>query len=461
MLSRLFIRTNPTLGQRFGGSRAITQHSPQINQVTELDFVDHEKVFRQRTTKELLRSLAILRLCSVNLFVDNALSVMTKCEKLFGKRLFSMVARPTFYAQFVGGDSEEELRLTMEKLAATNLHLMVCPAMEEDEGESGDLNKYQANMEYISNIGSMMRNSGEESPCLQFKVTAMMPGDLVTKLASNIGVNITLEDLAEKIASSMETGNQLRLDWLTTPENEQLNDGVLLIKKFAHISKAAGIRLLVDAEYTYMNPGISAVALAMMFVFNKESPVVWNTYQCYLKEAFNTISAELQIVEKRNRCFGAKIVRGAYMEKERKMASVKGYTDPVNDNYEATGKMYDRVALYMMEHIQRVGDRCNIVLGTHNEASVLTATARLTQLDINPQSGRVVFGQIYGMADQISVPLAAAGFKVYKSVPYGPLDEVLPYLSRRAAENRVVLSGARKELELLLKELRRRVTFAS
>merc|ERR1719383_800471 len=106
-----------------------------------------------------------------------------------------------------------------------------------------------------------------------------------------------------------------------------------------------------------------------------------------------------------------------------------------------------------MNHIKTVGDRCNIVLGTHNEASVITAANKLLDLGIRPESRQVVFGQIYGMADQISVPLSTAGFKVYKSVPYGPLDEVLPYLSRRAAENRVVLAGARRELELLMLEL--------
>ena len=217
------------------------------------------------------------------------------------------------------------------------------------------------------------------------------------------------------------------------------------------------LRLLVDGEYTYMNPGISALALGMMMAFNKEQPVVWNTYQCYLSATLDNITKDLAVAETAGCCFGAKIVRGAYLEKERKLALDQGYPDPINPTYEATGQMYDHVVDFMTEHISKVGDRCNIVCGTHNEAGALHAASRLTELAIEPKSDRVVFGQIFGMADQISVPMAAAGLTVYKSVPYGPLGEVLPYLSRRAAENRVVLAGARREQEMLVKELRRRI----
>jgi len=329
--------------------------------------------------------------------------------------------------------------------------------MEEDQGEQGDSNKYAVNKENLAEIGRIMKRSGETHPCLQFKVTAMFPGDLMTKLTSHIGPTISMEALAKELGDGIETGAQIRYGWLTEDENNQLNQGMRLANSFGTEMKEAGVKMLVDAEYTYMNPGISAVALGMMMAFNKEAPVVWNTYQCYLKAALDTITAEMKIVEDNNRCFGAKIVRGAYMEKERKLAKTQGYPDPVNDTYQDTCDMYDRVGEHMMSHIAEVGDRCNIVLGTHNEISALKAAHRLLDLGIPPQSGRVVFGQIYGMADQISVPLAVAGFKVYKSVPYGPLGEVLPYLSRRAAENRTVLAGARRELELLQSELRRRI----
>jgi hypothetical protein len=150
----------------------------------------------------------------------------------------------------------------------------------------------------------------------------------------------------------------------------------------------------------------------------------------------------------------AKVVRGAYMEKERKLAAEKGYPDPVNDTYEATGEMYNSVVGFLLSDPSNLP---YLVVATHNEKGVTNAADIIRRQGIDPVGGKVVFGQIYGMGEQISLPLAAEGFLVYKSVPYGPLEEVLPYLSRRAAENRVVLSGARKELQLLKAELKRRI----
>jgi len=424
-----------------------------------LDFSDHKTVFKFKSTGDLFRSLGILRICSINLFVDNALPIMRRAEAMLGSKYFSAVARPTFYKQFVGGDTEEELRNTCQVLKSSGLRLMVCPAMEEDEGEAGGDEKYDFNTQYISDIGDMMVKAGAVKPCLQFKITAMMPADIISKVSAMVGVEYSMEELAEMVHQKINEGNSIKVPQLSGDENQKLNAGVERLAAFGREGVDKDLRLLVDAEYTYMNQGISVMALGMMLAFNKERPVVWNTYQCYLKQALNTISKELSIITSKKCCFGAKIVRGAYMEKERKLAKLKGYEDPVNETYEATGEMYNNVVDFMLNHIATAGDACNIVCGTHNEAGAIHAARKLQELGICPGSGQVVFGQIYGMADQISVPLATAGFTVYKSVPYGPLGEVLPYLSRRAAENRVVLSGARREQELLRKEIRRRATF--
>jgi len=426
---------------------------------SQIDFTDHRTVFQHKTFTELLRSLAILRICSINKFVDNALPLMRFGEKYLGDRLFSLLARQTFYRQFVGGDTEEELARTSAMLAEANIRLMVCPAMEEDAGEgSGVETKYDFNMDYIAEIGRMMVRSGAVKPCLQFKITAMMPADVVVKMTSILGEGgITLGQMAEKVASSIENKEELVLPGFTEEETGFLSRGVARLARFGREGMKQELRLLVDGEYTYMNPGISALALGMMMAFNKEQPVIWNTYQCYLSATLDNIKKDLAVAEAAGCCFGAKIVRGAYLEKERKLALEQGYPDPINPTYEATGQMYNDVVDFMTEHISKVGDRCNIVCGTHNEAGALHAASRLTELSIEPKSDRVVFGQIFGMADQISVPMAAAGLTVYKSVPYGPLGEVLPYLSRRAAENRVVLAGARREQEMLGKELKRRI----
>merc|ERR1712106_691934 len=434
------LQLQASLLYRRGGSPRTLQHGlvsvqsnhSQASMAETLDFSDHKTVFKFKSTFDLLRSLSILRICSINMFVDNALPLMKRSEAILGNRIFSAVARPTFY------------------------RLMVCPAMEEDEGEGSGEEKYDFNTNYISEIGDMMVRAGAEKPCLQFKITAMIPADVVTKISGMVGVEYSMQELAELVHHKISSGKTISLPQLSSHENDQLNSGVDRLAAFGKAGVDKDLRLLVDAEYTYMNQGISVMALGMMLAFNQEKPVVWNTYQCYLKQALNTVSSEQQLVTSLGCCFGAKIVRGAYMEKERKLAKMKGYEDPVNDTYEATGEMYNQVVDYLLNHISTVGDRCNIVCGTHNEAGAIHVAKTLVDLGIDPGSGQVVFGQIYGMADQISVPLAAAGFTVYKSVPYGPLGEVLPYLSRRAAENRTVLAGARREQELLLKEIKRR-----
>jgi len=458
---------NPTGKAFLSGRRPIIGLSNFVDQHTaatpalscQLDFTDHRTVFQHKSFTELLRSLVILKACSFNWLVDNALPLMRFGEKYLGERIFSSIARPTFYRQFVGGDTEEELARTSKILAKAGIRLMVCPAMEEDAGEGGGLeDKYDFNTDYITEIGRMMVRSGAVKPCLQFKITAMMPADIVVKMTSILGEgSISLSEMAEKVAASIETGEQVALPGFTEEEVGVLTRGVARLARFGKEGMKQDLRLLVDGEYTYMNPGISALALGMMIAFNKEQPVVWNTYQCYLSATLDNITKDLAVAETAGCCFGAKIVRGAYLEKERKLALDQGYPDPINPTYEATGQMYDRVVDFMTEHISKVGDRCNIVCGTHNEAGALHAASRLTELAIEPKSDRVVFGQIFGMADQISVPMAAAGLTVYKSVPYGPLGEVLPYLSRRAAENRVVLAGARREQEMLSKELKRRI----
>jgi len=458
------LQLQASLLYRRGGSPRTLQHGQvsvqsnhsQASSAETLDFSDHKTVFKFKSTFDLLRSLSILRICSINMFVDNALPLMKRSEAILGNRIFSAVARPTFYRQFVGGDTEEELSKTCELMRSSGLRLMVCPAMEEDEGEGSGEEKYDFNTNYISEIGDMMVRAGAEKPCLQFKITAMIPADVVTKISGMVGVEYSMQELAELVHHKISSGKTISLPQLSSQENDQLNSGVDRLAGFGKAGVDKDLRLLVDAEYTYMNQGISVMALGMMLAFNQDKPVVWNTYQCYLKQALNTVSSEQQLVTSLGCCFGAKIVRGAYMEKERKLAKMKGYEDPVNDTYEATGEMYNRVVDYLLNHIATVGDRCNIVCGTHNEAGAIHVAKTLVDLGIDPGSGQVVFGQIYGMADQISVPLAAAGFTVYKSVPYGPLGEVLPYLSRRAAENRTVLAGARREQELLLKEIKRR-----
>uniref|UniRef100_A0A8C6U1Y9 Proline dehydrogenase n=1 Tax=Neogobius melanostomus TaxID=47308 RepID=A0A8C6U1Y9_9GOBI len=215
------------------------------------------------------------------------------------------------------------------------------------------------------------------------------------------------------------------------------------------------VRLMVDAEQTYLQPAISRLALEMQRVYNKEKPVIFNTYQCYLKEAFDSVSTDVALSCREGWHFAAKLVRGAYMYQEKGRAEELGYEDPINPDYESTNRMYHRCLDFVLDEIARNGN-ANVMVASHNEDTVKHTLRRMNELGLMPRENKVYFGQLLGMCDQISFPLGQAGFPVYKYVPYGPIDEVMPYLTRRAQENRGFMQGVQKERGLLWKELRRR-----
>ncbi|XP_063272501.1 proline dehydrogenase 1, mitochondrial isoform X1 [Prinia subflava] len=220
-----------------------------------------------------------------------------------------------------------------------------------------------------------------------------------------------------------------------------------------------GVRLMVDAEQSYFQPAISRLTVETQRRFNRSQPIIYNTYQCYLRvrlEAYNNVTGDMELSRREGWHFGAKLVRGAYMEQERERAAQMGYEDPINPTYEKTNEMYHRCLDYVLEEITR-SQKANVMVASHNEDTVKFTLRRMMELGIHPSDKKVCFGQLLGMCDQITFPLGQAGFPVYKYVPYGPVNEVLPYLSRRAQENRGFMQRANRERDLLWKEVKRRL----
>ncbi|XP_049906063.1 proline dehydrogenase 1, mitochondrial [Epinephelus moara] len=246
------------------------------------------------------------------------------------------------------------------------------------------------------------------------------------------------------------------LEKFTEEEEKQMKRMLQRMDVLAKHAVENGVRLMVDAEQTYFQPAISRLTLEMQRIYNKEKPVIFNTYQCYLKEAYNNVTMDVELSRREGWGFAAKLVRGAYMYQERERAKDIGYEDPINPDYESTNIMYHRCLDYVLDEIA-LNRNANVMVASHNEDTVKHTLRRMNELGLLPTENKVYFGQLLGMCDQISFPLGQAGFPVYKYVPYGPVNEVMPYLSRRAQENRGFMKGAQKERELLWKELKRRL----
>ncbi|KAL7562242.1 hypothetical protein ACA910_004049 [Epithemia clementina (nom. ined.)] len=239
---------------------------------------------------------------------------------------------------------------------------------------------------------------------------------------------------------------------LSDKEKTQLANMMKRLELLAKAASEKGVRLLVDAEQTYMQPAIDHVVLNLQRQYNKERAVIFNTFQCYLKDSELRIRIDLERSKREGFHFACKLVRGAYMIQERKRAKDLGYSDPIHDNIEATHANYNKMIDLLLEN----NETSDFMVASHNEQSVQHTTERMAALKL-PKSGKgVYFGQLLGMCDPVSFTLGHHGYEVFKYVPYGPVQEVIPYLIRRAEENSGLMDGVSKETRLLAKELRRR-----
>ncbi|XP_042590672.1 hydroxyproline dehydrogenase-like isoform X2 [Cyprinus carpio] len=394
------------------------------------DFLTFEdpQAFKVKSFWELIRALGVFRLCSFPVLVNN-------CSK------------------FVAGETEGEIADSMQKMSSLGLQPMLAVPIEEDLGESTGERRYEDNLVAMLECVHMSHSKGwSKNPMMQLKITALVSPELCAKLTSLLK---TEQYDLNVLVRAME-GEEVMFPGLTQSENTHLLLGLQRLNRIGEAS-VDKVRVLVDAEYTYMNPALSLITAAMMKKFNQQSAWIWNTYQCYLKESRNLLLDAIQTATDQSFCFGVKLVRGAYMDKERKLAEKEGRTDPIHESWERTNDSYNGCLEIMLRLVSEKPERYMMIVATHNEESVRRAVTRMEELGLDRDADAVCFGQLLGMCDHVSLTLAQHGFLVYKSVPYGSVEDTLPYLVRRAQENRTVLQGIRKERDLLRLELRRRL----
>jgi proline dehydrogenase len=272
---------------------------------------------------------------------------------------------------------------------------------------------------------------------------------------------LKIEELHFLAAHSTVRSEKLSKAVLNEEERELLKKMKERVHSLAQLAKDLGVRLMIDAEHTYFQPAIDNITNELSKKYNKSGtfPAIFSTYQMHLKDSYHRLITDMDRAKKGNYKFAAKLVRGAYMVLERQYAVDNGLPDPINDNIGITHDNYNRALTEAISRISK-GDDIEIMIASHNQQSVELAVKTMTENNLPPSAG-VYFGQLMGMSDHLTFALGSHGYKAYKYVPYGKVQEVMPYLIRRAQENSSALSGAKTELYMTRQELTRRLTLTN
>ncbi len=342
---------------------------------------------------------------------------------LLGARIpgVAPLVRATAFAQFCGGESIEETHAVVETLGKHGVQSILDYSVE---GEQSEANFDAAEKETLATIEWAAKHP--DIAFSVFKLTGLARFALLEKL--NARVELSADEQAE---------------WQRARAR---------VERICERSHALGVRLFIDAEESWIQDVIDQLAEEAMARFNRERTLVYNTYQMYRTASLGNLKAALERAKAGGYFFGAKLVRGAYMEKERERAKQHGYADPIQPTKDATDADYDKALVVCVENLERMA----LCAGTHNENSCRLLIAEMAKHGIAPDDKRVYFSQLYGMSDNISFNLARAGYHVAKYLPYGPVRKVLPYLIRRAEENSAIAGQGGREISLVRRELQRR-----
>ena len=387
--------------------------------ILQLDFSNTEIAFQSKNNAELRTSYLLFKAIGINWLVKMGTPLV---ETAFALHLpIKPLIKHTVYKQFVGGEDINECELAINNLYKYGIGTILDYSVEGKEAEE-DFD-YTCK-ETIDTIHKAKNNP--KIPFCVFKVTGVARFALLEKLNKNIPLNVDEQIEFEKVTGRIDS-----------------------------ICKAAfenNVRLFIDAEETWIQIAIDNLATQMMQKYNKEKAIVFNTLQLYRHDRLAFLKESHQQAISDNYHLGVKLVRGAYMEKERAKAKELNYTDPIQPTKENSDIDYNLALAYCIENI----DKISLCAGTHNESSSLFLAQLMSDNQITNNDNRIYFSQLYGMSDNLSYNLANAGYNVAKYLPYGPVKAVMPYLFRRAAENTSVAGQTGRELNLILKERARR-----
>jgi len=386
-------------------------------------FSDTAQAFQHLTDADLRRAVALFSLIGKPwlVHVGSALAKLALALRI----PLGWAVRPTVYAHFCGGESIADSEDTVEKLWAHNVRTILDYSAEGQTAEA-DLDATCSEV-----FATIQAADGDARHAFAvFKV-------------SGLSSNALLEKVGEAMAGGKALSREDEAAWMRVQRR---------VRTLCEATAAAGGRVMIDAEESWIQDAIDSLAEDMMSDYNRDRVVVYNTVQMYRHDRLAYLKAMVARAEEAGHRCGVKIVRGAYMEKERERADERGCPSPIQPDKASADRDFDLAMRWVLDRI----DRVHLVAGSHNEDSNLKLCAWMAETGLEPGDERVAFAQLLGMSDPITFNLSAHGYNVAKYVPYGPIREAIPYLIRRAQENTSVAGQTSRELTLLREEQKRR-----
>ena len=384
-------------------------------------FNDTQTAFESKSDKELKKAYTLFKLIA-NPFLTKLGTVAFKIPFATNLPFVKPAIRNTIYKQFVGGETTQECLAVAKDLYKYGVSSIMDYSVEGQESES----EFDHVKDEILQLIRIAKENPKEIPFVVFKPTAF----------GKIG-------LYEKVGKQLPLSQSEQKEWNAIRE------------RFEVVCKAGfdnDVTIMIDAEESWMQGAADDLADEMMQKYNRKNCVVCNTLQMYRHDRLNYLKKIYEKAEAENYFLGFKIVRGAYMEKERARAEAENYPSPIQPDKASTDRDYNHALEFIVKHNHRI----SLFAGTHNEHSCELLTQLMEDNQIEHGFHKIWFGQLFGMSDNISFKLGNLGYNIAKYLPYGPIKEVMPYLIRRAQENTSVAGQTGRELSLIEKEIERR-----
>jgi proline dehydrogenase len=386
---------------------------------SELNFQDTKTAFADKTNAELKEKYRLFKMMNSPFLTDFGTSAAQMALRL-GLPVKGLI-KGTVFKQFCGGETIEECQPTIDKLGESNIGAILDYSIEGKSEEA----VFDSTKNEIYRTVTRAKED-EAIPFAVFKVTGLARLELL-----------------EKVGSDKE---------LFVGEQEEWDKAKARVEEICEYAHSLEQPVFIDAEESWIQDAIDALATEMMEKYNKEKPIIYNTIQLYRHDRLEFLKKSHEKAKTDGYILAVKLVRGAYLEKERERAAEMDYESPIQPNKEATDRDFNAALEYCIENIKDIA----LVAGTHNEQSVQYLTELMREHKIDPTDSHVNFSQLYGMSDNLSYVLAKNGYCVSKYVPYGPVKDTIPYLIRRAQENTSVVGQMSRELDLISRELKRR-----